>query len=187
MAAVLSGMAVLLPASQAVAGSTAARQARVVAPVPGTTCTVFPGDNIWNTDISSLPVDPRSGTWLKTMAAATTNLHPDFGKPPYGLPFAVVDNSHPVTTVKFLYADESDPGPYPFGPDIPLEQGSDHHALMINKDTCTLFEIFDANWNNGRPRGGSGAIFDLSSDALRPDGWTSADAAGLPIFPGLVR
>ena len=157
------------------------------APIPGTSCTVFPADNIWNTDISKLPVNSNSDTWLASMDASTTNLHPDFGAPPYGLPFAVVDNTHPTEDVTFVYSDESDPGPYPFGADIPLEQGSDSHALIVNKDTCTLYELFDAAWNDGSPTAGSGAIFSLTSDALRPDTWTSADAAGLPILPGLVR
>src|SRR5438132_6007855 len=121
------------------------------------------------------------------MNSSSTNLHPDFGKPPYGLPFAVVDDTHATVHIKFQYASESDPGPYPFGPDIPIEQGSDRHALMVNKDSCVLYELFAANWNSGNPKAGSGAIFDLGSNALRTDGWTSADAAGLPIFPGLVR
>jgi hypothetical protein len=103
------------------------------------------------------------------------------------MPYAVVDGSHSTTFIKFLYADESDPGPYPFGPDIPIEQGSDRHALMVNADTCVLFELYLAFWHAGDPRAGSGAIFDLGSNALRPDTWTSADAAGLPIVPGLVR
>jgi hypothetical protein len=155
--------------------------------VPGTACTLFPSDNIWNTDISKAPVNAMSPTWLSSMAASTTDLHPDFGRPPYGLPFAIVGDSHPTVSIRFQYADESDPGPYPFGPDIPLEQGSDRHALMVNRDTCTLFELYEAYWNNGSPVAGSGAIWNLASNALRPDGWTSADAAGLPILPGLVR
>jgi hypothetical protein len=121
------------------------------------------------------------------MNAGLTNLHPDFGRPPYGMPYAVVDNTHSTVFIHFLYADESDPGPYPFGPDIPLEQSSDRHAFMVNRDTCVLYELFDAFWNGGTPKAGSGAIFDLASNALRPDTWTSADAAGLPILPGLVR
>jgi hypothetical protein len=167
--------------------STPPGRAAVDAPVPGTTCAVLPADDIWNTDISRLPVDAHSATWLQSMQAGTTDLHPDFGASPYGFPFAVVDSTHPTVSIRFLYASESDPGPYPFGADIPLEQGSDRHALMIDKDTCTLYELFAASWNNGSPKAGSGAIFDLNSDALRPDTWTSADAAGLPIFPGLVR
>src|SRR5205085_551977 len=87
--------------------------------VPGTSCTVFPADNVWNMDISKLPVDPNSATWLQSMSASTTNLHPDFGPPKdYGIPFDVVTHAHPTVPVKFVYADESDPGPYPFGSDI---------------------------------------------------------------------
>lgn len=157
------------------------------APVPGTTCAVFPADNIWNTDISNLPVNPNSAKWLKAMHAGTTNLHPDFGPPKYGFPLDVVDNTHAATSIGFQYEPESDPGPYPFDANTRIENGSDRHALMINSDTCTLYELFGANWNNGSPSAGSGAIFDLGSNALRPAGWTSADAAGLPIFPGLVR
>ena len=156
-------------------------------PVPGTSCTVFPTNNIWNTDISALPVHPRSSAWLASMNASNTRLHPDFGRPPYGMPFKVVTNGHAKTRITFQYRGESDPGPYPFGPDVPIERGSDRHALMINKDTCTLYELFAADWNNGRPRAGSGAIFGLRSNKLRPNWWTSADAAGLPIFAGLVR
>jgi hypothetical protein len=157
------------------------------APIPGTGCAVFPSSNIWNTDISQLPVHPESAAWLASMNAGSTNLHPDFGRPPYGYPYTVVDNSHPTVAIEFLYADESDPGPYPFGTDIPIEQGSDRHAFMVNKDTCVLSELYLASWNGGHPQAGSGAIFDLGSNALRPDDWTSADAAGMPILPGVVR
>ena len=156
--------------------------------VPGTTCTVFPADNVWNMDISKLPVNANNATWLQSMNASTTHLHPDFGPPKdYGIPFDVVTNAHPTIPVKFLYADESDPGPYPFGRDIHVEGGSDRHALMINKDTCTRYELYAARLKGSKASAGSGAIFNLSSNALRPATWTSADAAGLPIFPGLVR
>lgn len=157
------------------------------APVPGTSCSVLPADDVWNTDVSKLPVHPRSAAWMASMQASTTKLHPDFGGPPYGFPFAVIDDSHPVVSVAFQYAKESDPGPYPYGPDTPVEQGSDRHALMVNADTCTLYELYHVSWNGGSPRAGSGAVFDLGSNGLRPDTWTSADAAGLPILPGLVR
>jgi hypothetical protein len=153
----------------------------------GIGCQVFPSDNIWNTDISSLPVDPHSAAWMASMNSGSTKLHPDFGPPSYGIPYAVVPDSHPKVKVKFHWGSESDKGPYPFGKDIPIEGGSDRHALMIDSDTCVLYELFDARWHHGSPTAGSGAIFDLGSNALRPDGWTSADAAGLPIFPGLVR
>ncbi|HEY9288029.1 MAG TPA: hypothetical protein VIT43_08410 [Candidatus Dormibacteraeota bacterium] len=154
---------------------------------PSTACQVFPVDNIWNTDISSLPVHAQSSQWLASMAAATTNLHPDFGAPPYGFPYTVVGNSHPTVTVSFLYASESDAGPYPVGADTLIENGSDRHALIINRDSCTLYELFDLSGSGSSWTAGSGAVFPLGSDALRPSGWTSADAAGLPIFPGLVR
>ena len=164
-----------------------AGQAATRAVVPGTTCTVFPADNVWNTDISKLPVNAHSAAWLASMNASTTKLHPDFGKSPYGFPYVVTDATHPKVTVAFQYASESDKGPYPFGADTPIEQGSDRHALMIDKDTCTLYELFGANWNNGQPEGRQRRGVPARLDALRPDTWTSADAAGLPIFPGLVR
>lgn len=157
------------------------------APVPGTSCEVFPRNHIWNTRITGLPVDANSDTWLGSMQASTTNLHPDFGPPGYGLPFDVVSNRHKTVKFKFTYSDESDHKAYPFGATTPIEGGSDRHALIVNKDTCTLYELYAANWNHGHPKAGSGAIFDLGSNELRPDTWTSADAAGLPIFPGLVR
>jgi hypothetical protein len=154
---------------------------------PTTSCQVFPTDDIWNTDISTLPVHARSAQWLTSMAAASTNLHPDFGAPPYGFPYNVVDSTHPTVSVAFQYASESDAGPYPVGADTSIENGSDRHALIINRDTCTLYELYALSGSGSSWSAGSGAIFPLGSDALRPLGWTSADAAGLPIFPGLVR
>src|SRR5256885_1140484 len=157
------------------------------APPPSTTCSVFPSNNIWNPDISKLPVHARSTQWLASMAASTTKLHPDFGGPPYGFPYNVVGNAHPTVTVSFQYASESDPGPYPVGADTLIENGSDRHALIVNRDTCTLYELYDLSGSGTSWTAGSGAIFPLGSNALRPLGWTSADAAGLPLFPGLVR
>lgn len=154
------------------------------APPPSTTCQVFPADNIWNTDISRLPVHPQSAQWLSSMAASTTNLHPDFGAPPYGFPYNVVDNTHPTSSISFLYASESDPGPYPVGADTSIESGSDHHALIVNKDTCTLYELFDLSGSGSTWSAGSGAIFPLNSDTLRPLGWTSAiTPPGSPVQP----
>ncbi|HWW54035.1 MAG TPA: hypothetical protein VNY84_09705, partial [Acidimicrobiales bacterium] len=130
------------------------------------------------------------------MHSATTNLHPDFGPSgdpsnPYGMPYTVVSPSHPQVAVSFLYASESDPGPYPFGADTPIEGGAsssgDRHAIMVNPSTCTLYELYDARYSASGSTAGSGAIWNLNSDALRPSGWTSADAAGLPILPGLLR
>jgi hypothetical protein len=158
--------------------------------VPGTACKVFPADNAWHLEVSRLPVHDRSRVWKRSMHAARTLLHPDFGPPSYGIPYDVVGGSHPKIDVRFRYASESDDGPYPFGPDISIEGGSDRHALMIDRSDCTLYELYDARWNGGDPTAGSGAIFHLEgprANDLRPAGWTSADAAGLPIFAGLLR
>jgi hypothetical protein len=121
------------------------------------------------------------------MKASSSHIHPAFGPSPYGMPYKVVSNLHPKVSIRFDYRSESDPGPYPFGLDIPLEKNGDAHAVMLNKDTCTLYELFRASWNNGSPLAGSGAVYNLGSNKLRPNGWTSADAAGLPIFSGLIR
>ncbi|HVT35550.1 MAG TPA: choice-of-anchor D domain-containing protein [Nevskiaceae bacterium] len=161
--------------------------AALAAPVPGSNCNVLPADNVWNTDISALPVHAQSAAWLASMSASSKNLHPDFGAKPYGFPFIVVPGTHSKVSVSFTYADQSDPGPYPLDAQTPIEGGSDAHALMIDQDACVLYELYATKWNSGKPTAGSGAIFDLASNALRPAGWTSADAAGLPIFPGLVR
>jgi hypothetical protein len=166
-------------------------------PVPGApNCPMFPADNVWNTNISQLPVDPHSAAWMASMDSATTNLHPDFGPSgdptnPYGTPYTVVSPTQPLVNVAFQYSDESDPGPYPFGPDTPIEGGAqstgDRHAIMVNPSTCTLYELYDAHYSASGSTAGSGAIWNLNSNALRPAGWTSADAAGLPILPGLLR
>jgi len=186
--AVLVGCGVTGPdATAAATGPRAGSPPEASAAVPGTNCAVFPADNVWNMDISALPVNAKSKTWKRSMSAGTTLLHPDFGAHPYGFPIAVVNASTPTMSVEFYYPDESDPGPYPLTASTPIEDGSDHHALMVNKDTCVLFEIYDTDWNGGASTAGSGAVFDLGSNALRPAGWTSADAAGLPIVPGLVR
>ena len=166
-------------------------------PLPGAPdCPMFPADNVWNTNISQLPVDPHSAAWMASMDAGSSDLHPDFGpsddpSTPYGIPYIVVSPSHPLVNVTFQYADQSDPGPYPFGADTPIEGGAqstgDRHALMVNPSTCTLYELYDATYSPSGSTAGSGAIWNLDSNALRPSGWTSADAAGLPILPGLVR
>ncbi|GEJ56585.1 hypothetical protein [Anaeromyxobacter diazotrophicus] len=148
-------------------------------------CPIFPADNAWNTDISAAPLDPRSGAWVASVGSAAA-FHPDFGSV-YGIPYAAADASTPRFPVTFDYAGESDPGPYPIPPDVPVEQGSDAHVIVVDTASCTLYELFAAQPGASAWHAGSGAIFDLRSNALRPAGWTSADAAGLPIFPGLAR
>jgi hypothetical protein len=157
----------------------------------------FPADNAWNRDVSGDPVDPNSATLIAVCGSAATGLHPDFGTvwdgAPNGIPYVVVAGTQGKVPVTFDYADESDPGPYPVPANAPVEGGTngtgDRHVLVIDRDTWKLYELYDAHPLNGGAswHAGSGAVFDLNSNALRPAGWTSADAAGLPIFPGLVR
>jgi hypothetical protein len=158
---------------------------------------LFPPDNPWNQDISRMPVDPNSANLIKSMGPNDV-LHPDFGTTwqgrPNGIPYIVVAGTQPMVPISFSsYGGESDPGPYPVPRNAPIEGGpdsdSDRHVLVIDRDHWKLYEMFSARpVNNGASWiCGSGAVFDLNSNALRPDGWTSADAAGLPIFPGLVR
>ena len=158
--------------------------------VPGTTCTLLPQDNVWHADISALPLDPKSSVYMATALGPALKLHPDFGAYPYGMPVNVVPDSHQSGSVQFQYAGESDPGPYPVGSDLLVEgtpnDGGDDHVLSVDSGTCTLYEIWHAQLATQPYTGGSGAVFPLGSDALRPAGWTSADAAGLPILPGLL-
>lgn len=159
-------------------------------------CPVFPANNVWNTPINNLPVDPNSAAYI-TGIGANTGLHPDFGSGtwdgfPIGIPYTTVPSNQAKVPVTFDINDESDPGPYPIPPNAPVEGDpngdGDRHVLVIQQGTCKLYETWasqknpDNSWNAG-----SGAVFDLNSNALRPAGWTSADAAGLPIFPGLFR
>jgi len=149
-------------------------------------CPLFPADNVWNKEISALPVRSDSASLLNAIGL-TTGLHPDFSATGYGIPYNIVSAATPRYTVSFYYADESDPGPYPIPVNPLIEGGSDRHLLAWDAGACYLYEIFDAVKVGTSWTGGSGAIWDLRSNALRPDGWTSADAAGLPILPGLVR
>ena len=168
-------------------------------PNPGTNSTLngrrlFPADNPWNKDVSAEPVDPNSAALVASIGLDAP-LHPAFGTvwdgAPNGIPYVVVSGSQPRVPVTFTYANESDPGPYPVPPDAPIEGGptasGDRHILIVDKDNWKLYELFAAYPAGGGWRAGSGAIFDLNSNDLRPAGWTSADAAGLPILPGLVR
>jgi hypothetical protein len=159
-------------------------------------CPVFPPDSIWNVRVDTLPVHPRSAPYVDAIGRTRT-LHPDFGAGlwnggPIGIPWAVVPAGQAPVAVAFDYADESDPAPYPIPADPPIEGGAwstgDRHILLVDPARCTLHELYAAYPEpDGSWRAGSGAIFDLASHALRPDGWTSADAAGLAILPGLVR
>lgn len=161
---------------------------------------IFPPDNPWNQDISKLPVHPMSDTYVGVIGKGTS-LKADFGSgvswkilgfplkkdKPFGIPFVVVRRGQPKVPVRFRTWGESDPGPYPVPPDAPIEKSGDRHVLVLDYDAKKLYEIFEGRkvawgWDCG-----SGAVFDLNSNLLRPLGWTSADAAGLPIFPGLVR
>ncbi|HVR70008.1 MAG TPA: hypothetical protein VMT87_04110 [Vicinamibacteria bacterium] len=138
--------------------------------------------------MSADPVDPRSDAYIAAMNGGSRFLHADFGRDPgYGIPWTSVPGTQPRVPMSFAYADESDPGPYPFPPDAPIEAGGDRHVLVLDRDACLLYETFDSRYVGPGWRCGSGAVFDLRSNRLRPDGWTSADAAGLPILPGLVR
>jgi hypothetical protein len=171
-----------------VAGLSAGAATPQAAPlVNAPACPVFPAGNVWNQDISALPVAADSSTLLKTIGLST-GLHPDFGSyKGYGIPINTVAGTRTKVRVRFDYASESDKGPYPIPLHPRIEASSDHHMLIVDRDTCTLYEMWDVRHTSTGWRAGSGAIWDMNSNALRPDGWTSADAAGLPILPGLVR
>ncbi|MEA2497956.1 MAG: hypothetical protein QOH26_361 [Actinomycetota bacterium] len=159
-------------------------------------CPVFPDNNVWNKRVDRLPVARNSDRIIRSIGLST-GLHPDFGSGlyegrPIGIPYTIVDGGQRKHNVRFTYASESDDGPYPIPKDVKIEGGrtstGDRHALLVDKDACKLYELYalyprdDGGW-----RAGSGAIWDLRSNKLRPKGWTSADAAGLPILPGLAR
>jgi hypothetical protein len=155
---------------------------------------IFPPDNPWNTPVDNLPVHPLSDQYVASIGIGTS-VHADFGADPefgdengFGIPFVVVESGQAGANVSFEFADESDPGPYPIPEDAPIETGSDHHVLVLDRSAKLLYEVFGSeHLGTLEWQGGSGAIFDLTSNALRPDFFTSADAAGLPIFAGLVR
>ena len=155
-------------------------------------CPMFPADNFWNTRVDNLPIHPNSGAWIESIGRGE-GFHMDFGSGewdggPIGIPYNVVSGTTVNQfTLDFYYPDESDPGPYPLPENPNREWGSDHHILVVDTDTRVLYEIYDASFDNGGWSGGSGAIWNLNSNALRPADWTSADAAGLPILPGLAR
>jgi hypothetical protein len=194
--------------SSAPTGSSTDYSTSPVIPSTGTGCPVFPTDNPWNADVSNYCVDPNSDQYIASINQDEQYLHPDFGSnPSYGIPYIVVPGDQQLVSVTFnQYPAQSDfgtsgpgctvtatSGCYPFPPNAPVEAGSDHHVLTLLADpankNCMLYEVWegvkDANDNNWTAA--NGAIFNLYSDKLRPDGWTSADAAGLPILPGLAR
>ena len=153
-------------------------------------CPVLPGDDIWNTRIDQLPVHPSSSTWVATIGA-NSPVHADFGSgtwngSPIGIPFVAVTGAQTKYSATFTYQSESDPGPYAIPLNAPIEPG-DGHAIAVDTTNCVLYELYSAVPQASSWKAGSGAIFQLQSNALRPATWTSADAAGLPIFPGLVR
>jgi hypothetical protein len=167
----------------------------VAKPIARTKCSEFPADNWWHADVRSLPVHSRSAQWLSHMSTEV-DLHPDFGPsygdgPNYGIPITVVGKSHRKVRVRFYYRSESDKVRYPLGRDTRIEGGrgsdGDRHAIIVVRGRCKLYETFDTRQVNGKWRAGSGAVWSLRSNKLRPDTWTSADAAGLPIMPGLLR
>jgi hypothetical protein len=160
-------------------------------------CALFPRNNIWNTPIDTLPTDARSEAYVASIGM-DAGLHPDFGAglyegTPLGIPFVRVPGNQPPVAVTFTEAgEESDPGPYPIPPDAPIEGGlcadGDRHVIVVQAETCTLYELYYAHPRpDGSWQASGGARFDLASNTLRPAEWTSADAAGLPILPGLVR
>ncbi|HTX91000.1 MAG TPA: hypothetical protein VMC09_07260 [Anaerolineales bacterium] len=154
-------------------------------------CPFFPADNFWNTRVDALPLDPHSAAWIDSIGR-DIGFHMDFGSGtwdggPIGIPFNLADAATPKFSFTFYYPDESDPGPYPIPANYQREWGSDHHILVVDTSACTLYETYDASAKDGKWSGGSGAVWNLRSNALRPAGWTSADAAGLPMLPGLVR
>jgi hypothetical protein len=191
-----SSLAVIAALGAAVAGLPFATGASAAGPPSLGPCPMLPADNVWNTDVSGLPVHPRSDAWIASSGGTGRLIHPDWGPSggsvAYGIPWQMVDASHQKVNVAFTYASESDPGPYPLGNDTPIEGGAgstgDRHALVVDSSTCRLYETYDTHYaDGGASQAGSGAVFDLGSNALRPATWTSADAAGLPILPGLVR
>jgi hypothetical protein len=185
----------VLVAAGAVAALVASDSGRAVPKVRG--CPVFPRDNPWNRRVDRLPVAERSDAIIRSIGL-DAGVHADFGSGTYegrpiGIPYRSVPRTQPRVPVSFDYADESDPGPYPIPPNVPIEGGSDadgdRHVIVVDRDRCRLYELFAAYPLDGgrRWRAGSGAIWSLRSNRVRPKGWTSGDAAGLPILPGLAR
>jgi hypothetical protein len=167
-----------------------AAAAAIGTPGPGTTlggCPVLPRDHAFNRDISRAPVDPRSDAYVRSIGLSA-RLHPDFASRNYGIPFRIVSRTQKRIPIRFTdYGDESEKGPYPIPLTAPVEGGSDRHVLVLQQGTCRLYELFGARRSGNGWSASNGAVFNLRTGAPRPKGWTSADAAGLPILPGLAR
>jgi hypothetical protein len=182
----------------AAAAATLALTGGAAAPPKLAGCPVFPASSVWNTPVDRLPVAANSAQLIASIGTGD-HVHADFGSGLYGgsrigIPFVAVHGTRtPKSHVTFDYADESDKGPYPIPASVPIEGApahaneGDRHALIVDRDSCRLYELYALRRTGGGYAAGSGAIFDLRSNRLRPAGWTSADAAGLPILPGLAR
>jgi hypothetical protein len=189
----LTGSAVAVVAVSALASLSSGAAAPVsstIGPHEGV-CPIFPASNPLNREIAHAPVNPNSAKYIESIGAEV-HLHADFGTPPsYGIPYTVVSARQPKVPIHFTeYGEESNPGPYPIPPNAPVEgsgEEGDRHVLVLQEGICKLYELYAAQRKGSGWDAGSGAVFDLRSNALRPEGWTSADAAGLPIFPLLVR
>jgi hypothetical protein len=178
-------------ASSANSSSSAAPTVHRATAARARSCSILPPNNPINREVAHAPVDPRSAQYIDSIGASL-HLHADFGtNPAYGIPYAVVGPHQPKVPIDFTaYGSESDPGPYPIPPNAPVEgagEEGDRHVLVLQEGACKLYELYDARRSGSGWDADSGAVFNLRSNALRPEGWTSADAAGLPIFPLLAR
>jgi hypothetical protein len=178
-------LAALAAVVLSLAGTTVSRPPKLAG------CPVFPASNPWNQRVDNLPVAANSAAIIASIGA-DTGLHPDFGSglwdgAPIGIPITIVRAGVPKSRVSFDYADESDRGPYPIPATVKIEGGGDRHALVLDSSACKLYELYALRRSGSGWHAGSGAIWSLRSNTLRPAGWTSADAAGLPILPGLAR
>jgi hypothetical protein len=184
-------LAVIATALVGVSGASALARAPSATGPHEYSCPIFPANNPINQDISDAPLDPGSAAYIASIGL-TGHLHPDFGtNPGYGIPYTIVGPHQPKAPVRFTeFGEESNPGPYPIPANAPVEgagEEGDRHVLVLQQGSCKLYELYNARRSAAGWEAGSGAVFNLRSDALRPNGWTSADAAGLPIFPLLVR
>jgi hypothetical protein len=190
LAGACATLALLPSLAPASSKTTAVRAFSGTGPHEGS-CPIFPESNSINQDISHVPVNPNSAAYIASIGL-TGHLHPDFGtNPSYGIPYTVVGPHQQKVPIKFTeYGEESNPGPYPIPANAPVEgagEAGDRHVLVLQEGVCKLYELYNASRSGTGWDAGSGAVFNLRSNALRPNGWTSADAAGLPIFPLLVR